>query len=122
MIPNVLDGVADFQVRLRLARVTKTQSDYDTIETSTDLHYFSAIIQPIPPTRLLVKPEGQRTWKWFRLWAQERLKLDDYVADGNGKQYRVMTKQDWDLGGGQPATAVNEYEIVESSSLGSEAA
>lgn len=121
MIPNVLDGIAEFQVRLRLARVTKTQSDYDTTETSSDLRYFSAIIEPLPSTRLLVKPEGQRKWKWFRMWAQTQLELDDYVSDGQNKQYRVMTKQDWDLSGGQSATAVNEYELIESSSLGSEA-
>lgn len=54
------------------------------------------VIQPLSAQEVAIKPEGQRTWKWYMLHCLPDLilKPDDTVTYRNEK-YRVMGKEDF---------------------------
>ena len=54
----------------------------------------------------------------FRLFtnANQILEVGDFVRDLRGIQYRVMSKSDWSGNG-----AFNEYQLIQSPAIGSEA-
>ena len=53
-------------------------------------------IQPLKSRELEIKPEGERAWGWYCLYATRdlQLKTDDKVIL-RGVTYRVMAKRDW---------------------------
>lgn len=97
--------VVDFVVKETPGSVPYDFGGYD--EGLYDSAVFTGVFQPIPETRLMVKPEGQRQWKWWRLWTTKRLSLDDIVVDKQGRNYRVMRASDWSGGGYQ------EFQLTE---------
>jgi hypothetical protein len=120
--PLVFEALGDFSTKAQFAIVKRDVNNFNVIETVQSVDYFDCILQPIPLTKLIVRPEGERKWKWFKMWTTQNLELDSYVMDKSGKQYRIMWKGDWSQGGfGQTIGAIQEYEIVESSTVMSEA-
>lgn len=108
-------------------RVVKTVADFEVVETiGGEVGFggggfgvgpfdssigqkgiFDGILQPVPSQKIQVKPEGQRTWKWWSLWTVLALNLDDIIACSDGRKFRVMSVSDWQAGG------YYAYELVE---------
>jgi hypothetical protein len=86
---------------------TRTPEDYEAVETMAPPLWFDGTLQPVTTQRLLIKPEGERRWKWFQLWTQKELSLGDSVIAYDGKTYKVMSKDDWSQAG------YFSYEITE---------
>lgn len=101
------DALFGFTRRVELARVSKASVDHEVVETKADVKWFSAVLQPLSPQKLQVKPEGQRQWKFWDAWSTESLINDDIVKDRCQKEYRVMSRQDWSEAG------YYFYELVE---------
>lgn len=95
MFPSMRDVLSGFTRRNQFAVVTKTVSDFEAVESKAAVAWFSGSFQPLPSQRLTLKPEGQRTWKWWTLWTTQKLKLDDVVKDRCNKEYRVLSVSDW---------------------------
>ena len=93
------DAFSGWNHRNQFALVAKAAVDFDVVETKANVVWFSGTFQPLPSRRLLLKPEGQRSWKWWTLWTATKLNLDDVVKDKCNKQYRVMSSDDWDAAG-----------------------
>jgi hypothetical protein len=53
--------------------------------------------QPLKAQALTIKPEGQRSWKWYELHLtpQVKINVDDFIRFGCNDQYRVMAKEDF---------------------------
>jgi len=107
MLPDMSDALSGFGKRIQLAVISKAKVDYDVTETKILTEWFTAIAQPITPQQLRIKPEGQRTWKWWTVWTTKALKLDDEVKDNSDRQYRVMDVTDWSEAG------YRKYELTE---------
>jgi len=88
-----LTSVEQFQ------KVSRTPADYEAAETLAPPVPFSAILAPLKTQRLLIKPEGERRWKWFQMYTTQELMLADVVQAHDGKTYRVMSKDDWNQAG-----------------------
>lgn len=92
--------------------------NFNGVEEIKFLGTFAASAQPLTPREILLKPEGLRKWKWLKIWTTTQLQPDGYVLElGVNVQYRVMSKSDWRTAGSD----VNEYELVESSDIETEA-
>lgn len=95
MFPDMMDALSGFGKTLQFSVISKTVVDYEVSETNADIDNFIGVAQPITPQQLRIKPEGQRSWKWWTLWTKKRLKVDDVIKDSTCRQYRVVEIEDW---------------------------
>lgn len=108
-MPDVSGALFDWFQPMTFGVVVKTTQNFQVIETKTDVS-FMGVWQPLTDRQLALKPEGQRSWKWFMLHAQPTLVLDtDSVVTYLGVQYRVMSQKDYKLDGYIEYHLVNDY-------------
>lgn len=101
-IPNMGAALRNWFQLTTFGLVTKSTVGFQALETVTDVNFW-AVIQPLTTRKLLIKPEGERAWTWFEIFAQAApggaligLNVDD-VGIWNGKQTRVMAREDFAL-------------------------
>lgn len=75
---DVSDALIGLGQTTRLRIVKKTVVNFEVSETEQAPKvplWFDAVIEAVHPRRLLVKPEGQREWKWWDMRSTQRLDL-----------------------------------------------
>lgn len=86
---------------------TKTVIGFQILETPTT-YCFQGNWQILSAAEIVQKPEGQRNWAWFAVFAQPSLILViDQIINYLGVQYRVMRISDWRING------YIKYELIE---------
>lgn len=97
--PDVSGALFDWFQPMVFQALTKTVQGYQVVEDSLQYN-FQGVIQPFTERQLMLKPEGQRAWTWFLLFAQPSLVLQvDDVVDWLGRQTRVMSRKNYTLEG-----------------------
>lgn len=106
-LPDVSVGVQMFFQNIKIDLIIKINENGYLKEIKKCI-LTQGVRQTMTPRQLMMKPEGQRTWKWSRLHMlpNQRLKLDDIVKISEVK-YRVMSSVD------QSEYGFIEYDIVE---------
>ena len=104
---DMRDAFAEWSDMQTFQTVTKTVANYQVTETLAGTINFQAMIYPTSAQRLLIKPEGQRTWKFNTILTEQELILDDEIIDTKGIMYRVTAKNDYSNAG------FYEYEIAQ---------
>lgn len=109
MMPVLDTTIEGFSESLQFRIIVKTVTDHEVVETSLTpvVLWFDGHVQPLHDKALLVKPEGERKWKWWTLWTDLELEVDDVIVDRNGREYRVMKDQDWSQSG------FHQYQLIE---------
>jgi hypothetical protein len=98
-IPNVQDAMMDWWQDMSFNLVTKTTVAFKVVETITAIN-FRGVINPFTGRQLMIKPEGQRAWRWFEVFSDPALQLKpDDILVYNGIQTRVMYLGDWSIYG-----------------------
>lgn len=94
-LPNVSDAMANWFQLLTFTKITKQTVNFKLVETRTDFSFYG-VKQPFTAQQLEMKPEGQRTWKWFTVHAYPNLVLvpDEVIFFGT-QNFRVMQKLDY---------------------------
>ena len=94
-LPQMQGALANWQQQLTFTTIVKTTVNYKVVETKTDV-VFKGVWQPMGPEKIMLKPSGQRSWKWFTCHAQPfvNLKTDEEITF-NGLTFRVMEKVDY---------------------------
>lgn len=109
MIPNLSNAVRRFEETLQFQIVTKTINEGDLDETSKVKPplFFEGSLQPMGASELLVKSEGERKFKWWKLFTDLELTVDQVIKDIDGNTYRVMATTDWSDAG------YHEYQLIQ---------
>ena len=97
-LPDVSGALFGWETATTFKLITKTVADHEVDETFVS-NKFQGVFQPSSWQQIVIKPEGQRTWRWWSLITQQNLNLDDIVLDSNNVEYRVMMKHDYSQGG-----------------------
>lgn len=108
-LPQVGAALLDWFQNMVFVIVTTEVIDFVAQQVGTPIN-FRGVWQPLSPQKLMVKPEGQRNWKWFMLHSDTTLDLEnDDVVQYLGVQYRVMAKNDYGKYGYFEYHLVNDY-------------
>lgn len=106
-MPNMAGTLSGWLQNLVFGQVTKTVVNYEVQEVMKEIK-FRGVWQPLETRKLLLKPEGQRSWTWIQCHATSDLALkNDDVVIFRGVQYRVMAQWNYSLNG------FFEYHLVE---------
>lgn len=108
-VPNVSGAMQNWFQPMTFGVVTKTNVGFEVVETVDNVS-FRGVIQPLSGRDLLIKPEGQRAWKWTMLHSDITLDLKiDSIVTYLGLQYRVMSKKDYRIYGYYYWELVEDY-------------
>lgn len=106
-MPNLVQALANWFQPMTFTTIVKIVEGFQSVETPTSVD-FRGVWQPFTAQQLMMKPEGQRKWKWFTVHAETGLVLEpDEVVSYLGTQYRVKDKIDYTLDG------YVEYHLIE---------
>lgn len=98
-VPSTGEALTDWMQPMTFGLVTKTVVGFQAAEAVQTIS-FQGFTTPGVPRRLNLKPEGQRAWTWFVLYADPSLKLDvDDVVTWRGVPTRVMSRSDYSPNG-----------------------
>jgi hypothetical protein len=126
--PDVSEAVWGLTEHITFVVVTRQAADFEAVENLGDNSgygqgpygfgpyggglvdpsgIFDGSLQPLKPQSLMLKPEGQRSWRWWTLWTESFMNVGDKIVDYYGKRYKIMSTANWSGGG------YYEYELVE---------
>lgn len=75
--------------------VALTAENFQAVERLVAPIAFDGCVVPLPTRQLLIKPEGERQWKWWTLYTEQELEPDSILQDETGSYYRVVKKSNW---------------------------
>lgn len=112
-LPNVQDAMLDWFQSLTFTSIVKTVVNFNLVETRTSTT-FQGVKQPFTAQQLVLKPEGQRNWKWFTVHAFPSLILapDEVITFDDGVSYRVKEKLDYKEYGYVEYHLIQDYEAA----------
>jgi len=94
-IPDVSGAMTDYYQPMVFNRITKSLEAFQAVETA-EVVAFRGFMPPFSNRQLLLKPEGQRAWNWYQLFAEPVLELEvDDIVVYQGEQTRVMAKKNF---------------------------
>lgn len=106
-LPNMSDALLDYFQPMVFTILTKTISKFKVSEQPNNKNFYG-VWQPLSPQQLVMKPHGQRSWRWFSLHSDPTLSLKpDDIVKYEGIPYRVMGKFDY------TRYKYMQYELVE---------
>lgn len=107
--PNMRDVLMGWFRKISLVIVRKQQVDFQTQEVEVP-HETQGVVQPFTAARLQMKPEGQRSWSWWLVYATPDLVLqtDDAIIYA-GMRLRIMAKWPFEAHGYVEYHAVLDY-------------
>jgi hypothetical protein len=94
-VPQVYDAMVNWFQPLTMTSLVKTIVNFQVVEMPT-VYNFQGVWQPLSARQLMMKPEGQRSWRWFQLHCQPSVAFNvDDVVNYLGIQYRVKAIFDY---------------------------
>ena len=106
-LPNMSSSLSDWFQPMVFVGIDKTVVNHLIREERVNIN-FRGIWQPMTERKIALKPEGQRSWRWFTCHSSVDLVLNtDEVICYLNKNYRVMGVLDYRLYG------FVEYHLVE---------
>lgn len=105
--PDVSEALNGLTVRLTLEAQAPTIVDFEVVDAGSGPVPFDGVLEPFRPQRLMVKPEGQRDWRWWTLWTVMDIPTGAIVIDPDGVRFKVVSRTPW-YGAGY-----FEYELTE---------
>ena len=107
-MPTMRSTIMGYMRPLGLTKIVKTVTDFQTVETEIPIAA-NGTWQPFSFEQLSIRPEGERSWRWFMVHttADVILLTDDLIVR-YGTRYRVMMRGDYQ------DNAFVEYHVVNS--------
>lgn len=97
MMPNMRDALRGIGRRVTVQVIKQRVVDHEAVQDPIDLMRATIVLVPMPARKIAIKPEGQRTWKWWEGTSTARLELGWFLRPDKDKKklYEVMEDADW---------------------------
>ena len=93
--PNVAAAFGRFGQDIQLEVAVATPVNGQVTKTVMERVIIQGSLQPMPPQKVNLKPEGEREWMWWTLWTRKKLDAGQTLKDMENRTFRVMNVQDW---------------------------
>ncbi len=108
-VPNMVGAMQGWYQPITFTVVEKSTDAFQLVEVGEDIS-FGGVWQLLSPQDLMMKPEGEREWKWFQVHSNTALPLvPDDVVKYLDIQYRVKAVIDYSLYGYYNYHLVQDY-------------
>jgi hypothetical protein len=97
-IPNVDDIVKSWAIPMKAVILQRTMKDGILEIVKKPINFTGVPLQPITEQKLLLKPEGERAWRYYTLYCTYNFKVGDCILL-NKKEYEIREKNDWNAQG-----------------------
>jgi hypothetical protein len=101
MMPKMRQALKGLGRRVSCQVIKKKVLDHEAVQQGIALQRASILLSPMPARKIAVKPEGQRTWKWWSGISRTQLELGCFLKPDKDsrKLYEVMDSEDWSQAG-----------------------
>ena len=109
-MPNMANTLSGWEAPLSLIKVTQSIIDGDAV-FNEQITNFMGVIQPLRSEDLAMKPEGQRSWKYY--WIHTNSNLPFQTADKiifKDKRYKITDIKDYGLNGFRELEVILDYQ------------
>lgn len=97
-MPSMRDALRGMTRRVTAQVIKQQVVDFEAVQTPRDLIRASLVLMPMPARKILIKPEGQRTWKWWEGTSTIPLELGWFLKIDKDRKvkrlYEVMEESD----------------------------
>lgn len=109
MMPNMREALRGLTKRTGVQIIKQKLVDGEAVQQGQELERASIVMVPMPARKISIKPEGQRTWKWWDCTSTVKLELGWNLKDDRdpSRVFEVMELSDWSQAG------VYAYELAE---------
>lgn len=108
-MPMMREALRGFGKRVSIQILKQKLEDGEAVQQGQELARASVVMVPMPARKIMIKPEGQRTWKWWDATSTVSLELGWILKDDKDPKrvFEVMALSDWSQAG------VFAYELAE---------
>jgi hypothetical protein len=110
-MPHMKAAFSGWTKSITLKVITQTVVDGFIEDASRDFT-FQGTIQPLQTNKIILKPEGQRSWEWLQIHcitSSLDLKTNDRIEYG-GRIFKIMAQNDYSLNNFIEYHAVADYQ------------
>jgi hypothetical protein len=101
-LPNANNAITGWEVAIKLIKITTSNNGGKIKQNITTIPTI-AIVQPLSPQELEIKPEGERSFEWLQVHIRiENFTLNITTGDKiewQGKKYTIMNDLGYELYG-----------------------
>lgn len=111
-MPQMKAAFAGWTYAISLQVVTQEVRDNGFVDNTESSINFKGVIQPLQPNKIMLKPEGQRSFEWLQIHCLDRnvdLSTNDRIIY-NDRKFKVMAKNDYGLNNYIEYHAIEDYE------------
>lgn len=110
-MPDVSGAILEWLQPMTFTLLAKSVVAFKNKESTPIPIQTQGLWQPYQPRNLQQTQEGQRSWRWFRMFTLPGSGLDvDNIISYLGQNYRVMSINDWTLAGYVEYKLVQDYQ------------
>lgn len=110
-MPQMGAAFAGWTSRITLSKITEVIKDGLVSSVSEEI-CFNGVIQPLSAEKILLKPEGQRSFQWLQIHCfatKNNLATNDRIVY-NGRKFKIMAEYDYSLDNFIEYHAIQDFE------------
>lgn len=109
-LPKIKVALNGWESNITLNKLTSALVDYENVNTVEEIS-FKGVVQPLTAEALRLKPLESRSWEWLMIHTRTYSELEtNDLIEYNGKKFKVMAKNDYNLNGYYEYHLVKNYE------------
>lgn len=111
-MPQMEAAFSGWAIQITLVVISQIVDANGFVTNSERNISFEGTVQPLEPNKIMLKPEGQRSFEWLQIHCLDRnanLNTNDRIVY-NSQKYKIMAKNDYSLNNYVEYHAIQDYQ------------